>query len=128
METIVIEIPSIKLEWSEWYPWHKYKLNRRTNPNAIKVPKQPGVYEAKLIYDDECLTIGKSDNLHRRIVECLVKGFYGHSAGERIRNNEDTAQIIIRWAITDRPSCVEEELHRQYVDRFDHLPKYTQRT
>ena len=128
METTILEIPTISLKWSDWYPWRVFTLKTQTDPEAIKVPKQPGVYEAKLIEGDERLTIGKSDNLRRRIASGLVKGSLPHSAGERIRENEDTSQIVVRWAMTDQYSLVEAILHSKHIEKFGKLPKYTKRT
>jgi hypothetical protein len=51
-----------------------------------------------------------------------------HSTGEKIRANEDIAEIYVRWAVTDRPSAAEEELHRQYKAKFGQLPQYTVHT
>ena len=31
-------------------------------------------------------------------------------------------------AVTDRPSAVEEELHKRYVEKYGELPKYVKRT
>ena len=118
METI--KIPALALEWTEWLPWDDFKLNLR----GRSIPKTSGVYEAKLVDSQKRLTIGKTSNLCRRIERGLVKGSLPHSAGKRIRESEDTSQIVIRWAETDRPACVEEELHRRYVECHGELPKY----
>jgi hypothetical protein len=77
---------------------------------------------------NERLTIGKASNLRIRVKQGLVKGKISHSTGDRIRNNEDTSNIVIRWALTDKPSCVEEELHKKHIEDFGHLPKYTKST
>ena len=58
----------------------------------------------------------------------MVKGKVPHSTGERIRKLEDVVHINIRWAITDRPSACEEELHKLYVNIHGCLPLYTKRT
>jgi len=42
--------------------------------------------------------------------------------------NENVSTIVLRWAVTTRPSAVEEELHRRYKEKFGRLPKYTQHT
>jgi hypothetical protein len=128
METMNLEITPIVLEWSDWYPWERYKLHQRTNPSSIKVPNQPGVYEARLVDEDEMLTIGKSNKLSRRIINGLVKGIIPHSAGERIRETEDTTKIVVRWAKTDQYSLAEAILHSQHIEMFGRLPKYTKRT
>jgi hypothetical protein len=125
METMILEIPPIMLEWSEWYSWDQFKQNQHAN---VSVPTQPGVYEAKLIREEKRLTIGKSTNLSRRIVAGLIRGNIPHSAGERIRANETTSQILIRWAITEQISLVEAILHTKHIERFGILPIYTRQT
>ena len=126
-EKEIIKIPEITLEWSEWCPWDDIKKDTRSG--GIEIPnKTPGVYEVKYKDKDERLTIGKASDLRMRIRQGLVKGKTPHSAGKRIRQNEDTAKIIIRWAITDRPAAVEEELHRKHREKFCRLPKYVEHT
>ncbi len=123
-----IKIPPIELKWSEWIPWDKLKIDAR-GITGIKVPnKKSGVYEAKFISAEERLTIGKASDLRMRIKQGLVKGKTPHSSGKRIRSNEDTSKIVVRWAITDRPAAVEEELHRLYRRKHGTLPKYTKQT
>ncbi|MCP4416012.1 MAG: hypothetical protein GY805_05285 [Chloroflexi bacterium] len=123
-----IEIPPITLKWSEWTTWSRFKLDARTDPNAVQVPNLPGVYEVKLIDHEKRLTIGKASNLRMRVKQGLVKGNTPHSSGKKIRKEEDHSAIVIRWAVTKRPSTVEEELHKKHIDFFGGLPKYTQRT
>ena len=91
-------------------------------------PSEPGVYEARLVDEEHCLTIGKASDLRMRIKQGLVKGKVPHSTGVRLRAEEDTNSIVIRWATTDRPSAAEEELHKQHVARFGALAKHTERT
>jgi hypothetical protein len=86
------------------------------------------VYEAKYRDSDERLTIGRASRLDRRIRQGLVKGKLLHSAGRKIREGEDTSKIVIRWACTDRPSAVEEALHRLHRERFGRLPVYVDHT
>jgi hypothetical protein len=62
-----------------------------------------------------------------RIKGRLLKG-RKHSSGVRILANEDTSKVEVRWAVTDRPGAVEEDLHKKYKARFGGLPKYTQHT
>lgn len=128
MDIRYIEIPPITLDWSEWFVWSRFKLDARSDPNAIRLPNSPGVYEARLIDDGKRLTIGRGSNLRMRVKQGLVKGKVPHSAGKRIRKEEDTSAIIIRWAETERPAAVEEELHRRHIEIFGRLPKYTERT
>jgi hypothetical protein len=63
-----------------------------------------------------------------RVQQGLVRGNVPHSAGDRIRKEEDLTEVELRWAETDRPAAVEEELHRQYIDEHGHLPKHTRTT
>lgn len=128
MDVQHIVIPPIILKWSDWYNWDTFVTDVRTDSAGIRVPNQKGVYEVKLVDTDERLTIGKASNLRMRIKQGLVKGKVPHSSGRDIREKEDTTQIVIRWAVTNRPSAVEEELHRKYVEKFGKLPKYTDRT
>ena len=123
-----INIPPIALSWSSWIPWDELKLDARYE-GGVKVPnKVTGVYEAKYKDEEERLTIGKASDLRMRIKQGLVKGKVPHSAGNRIRREEDLSKIVVRWAITDRPSAVEEELHKQHIKKFGKLPKYTEHT
>ena len=129
MEIQDIHIPAIQLQWSTWYPWKLFLLDARKDPNGITPPNASGVYEAK--YEDEQarLTIGKASNLRKRVKQGLVKGKVSHSSGKRIRKFDDTTNIVIRWAETDRPSAIEEELHRLYKEEHNgNLPKRTLRT
>jgi len=123
-----IEISPIILKWSDWYPWDQLILDVRTEANSVKIPSKPGVYEAKLVTSNTFLTIGKASDLRMRVRQGLIKGKVPHSSGEKIRMAEDLSQIHIRWAETNRPACVEEELHKRYVAEHGVLPKYTQRT
>jgi hypothetical protein len=127
MEKDIIRIPEIVLEWSAWNLWENLKTDGQTGVD-IRIPKEPGVYEVRLNESSERLTIGKTNNLQRRVKQGLVKGQIPHSTGEKIRANEDIAEIYVRWAVTDRPSAAEEELHRQYKAKFGQLPKYTLHT
>jgi len=124
-QTIVI--PKIVLEWSEWVRWseiEKYaRLGGARIPNGVS-----GVYQARHADTDECLTIGKASNLRMRIRQGLVTGKALHSAGIKIRASENTETIVVRWAITNRPAAVEEELHRLYKIKFGKYPKYTKHT
>jgi excinuclease UvrABC nuclease subunit len=127
METQDVYIPPIHLEWSAWVTWNQLMKDARSS--GIRIPNgKPGVYEARLEHNLERLTIGKASDLRRRIRQGLIKGKAQHSSGERIRANEDINRIEIRWAETDRPSAVEEELHKQYLARFGEWPRYTYHT
>jgi len=127
METQDINIPKIHLEWSAWVGWNELMEDARSG--GIRIPNgKPGVYEARIINNPERLTIGKASDLRMRIRQGLIKGKTKHPAGGSIRANENTANIEIRWAETDRPSAVEEELHKQYLAHFGKWPKYTYHT
>jgi excinuclease UvrABC nuclease subunit len=128
METKTIRIPVIKLRWSDWFPWERFKLDARRDPSSVTPPSEPGVYEARLVDKEDRLTIGKTGNLRKRIKQELVKGKGKHSTRKRLAAEEDTNSIVIRWATTDRPSATEEELHKQHIARFGGLPKHTERT
>ncbi len=97
---------------------------------GVAIPnKTPGVYEVRYVdADDERLHIGKASDLRWRIRQGLVKGKAPHSTGKRIRAMEDVSRLVVRWAVTDRPACAEEELHREYCTKFGVLPTYTLRT
>jgi excinuclease UvrABC nuclease subunit len=123
-----INIPPIVLEWSEWIPWDDLRIDARSE-GGLRVPNRtPGVYEARFAESEERLTIGKAANLRQRIKQGLVKGKARHSAGKKIRASEDVSAIVVRWAVTDRPAAVEEELHRRHRAKFGRLPTYTKRT
>lgn len=127
MEKETITISSIELEWSDWTPWVQLKADARSG--GIKIPnKKAGVYEVKYKDSEERLTIGKASNLRMRIKQGLIKGKIPHSSGEKIRNQENMTELVVRWAITDRPAAVEEELHKRYFKKFDKLPKYVKFT
>ena len=128
MEEEVIDISRVVLKWSEWVSWDDLKIDARYS-GGVKVPNYwPGVYEVKYLDSEERLTIGKASDLRMRIKQGLVKGKVPHSAGKRIRGQEDVSKIVVRWAITDRPAAVEEELHRRYQSKFGGLPRYTKHT
>jgi len=125
-EEEALELPPILLEWSRWERWDdiaEYGLAFLDLPRG-----KPGVYEARLQGSEERLTIGRASNLRHRILNGLIRGHASHPAGGKIRDQEDVHQVLIRWAVTDRPAAAEEELHRRHLARFGHLPKYTLRT
>ena len=127
-EDTIINIPTIVLRWSDWTSWDSLKIDAR-GEGGVRVPnKTSGVYEAKYADGDERLTIGKAADLRMRIKQGLVKGKVPHSAGEKIRAQEKTSRIVIRWAKTDRPAATEEELHKRHVAQFGKLPKYVEHT
>ena len=124
MENVIqiIQIPKITLNWSEWTPWYNI-VEDADIPNHTK-----GVYEVKIRNQEKRLQIGKSSNLRRRIRQGLIKGKAKHSSGKRIREKEDLDRIVVRWATTEYPSAVEEELHKKHHERFGGLPEYVKLT
>jgi len=123
-----LTIPEIKLEWVDWATWTD--LQRST---ANVYGKETGVYEVKYRdLDDSAprLHIGRAGNkqsLQSRI-RAMVKGENGHSTGKRICVQENIANLVVRWARTDRPAAAEEELHRLHKQKHGNLPKYDQHT
>ena len=123
-----ITIPPIRLEWSDWVPWDNLNRDARKE-GGVRVPNRvPGVYEVRA-GDSECrLTVGRTSNLRFRIKQALVRGIAPHPAGEKIRANEDVSSVVVRWAQTQRPAAVEEELHIRHIRKYGELPKYTGHT
>ena len=142
-----IEIPPIKLDWSNWESWNslketykkfgKFVAEEEVNglkvghfePIGIGVPSKSGVYEVRLKgSNDNRLTIGESVSLKIRIKNALIKGSLDHSSGVKIKAHEDLENIEVRWAETEWPCAAEEYLHKTYKKKFGQLPKYTKRT
>ncbi len=128
MNKETIQIPPITLDWSDWVSWNSLKVDSRSGQGVIVPNKVSGVYDVRYVGAEERLTIGKASDLRFRIKQGLVKGKAKHSAGTRIRANEDTSRIEVRWATTDRPAAAEEDLHKRYQAKFGELPKYTEHT
>jgi hypothetical protein len=118
----LIYFPPIELLWSKWTEWND--LANDINPKTKPPRKKPGVYEARLYDDEKRLIIGKAPNLKRRIIRGLIRGTRSHANGKRIRADEDTSKIVVRWACTDRPTAVKKELHKRHLNKFGVLPKY----
>jgi len=116
-----IKIPTIILEWNEWTLWNDLE---KKYSQGIKVADMPGVYEVKYEESEELLYIGQGKNLRHRIKQGLIRGKTQHDAGYKIRNNENTSKISVRWAETDRPAGVEEHLLKVYEKSFGKLPIY----
>ena len=108
------------LEWSAWVPWNEI-LSRKT-----QAPRQPGVYEARHRDQEVRLHIGETNLLTRRVAY-LVRGGGPHSAGKRIRANENADTVRVRWAATDRHQEIEALLLREHENRFGRLPIHTKR-
>jgi hypothetical protein len=125
-ETIIL--PPIILRWSAWTPWADLLVDSRSGAGIMIPNGVPGVYEVRYAGADEWLHIGRASDLRMRIRQGLVKGKVPHSTGERIRAQEDTARLVVRWAVTDRPAATEEELHKRHQAKFGKLPTYTLRT
>jgi hypothetical protein len=123
-----LELPPIVLEWSPWMRWDHLEGDQRRGAVAQVPDAQPGVYEPMMEGKQERLVIGRTSDLRARVKQALIGGTAVHPAGDKIRENEDTSRVRIRWAVTDRPAAAEEELHRQHVRRHGKLPKYTHRT
>ncbi|MYE53620.1 MAG: hypothetical protein F4X34_00265 [Chloroflexi bacterium] len=127
-----IHIEPIVLDWSEWHCWDDVK--RLVKDGGVNVPDDTGVYEVKLDCERKRLTIGKTgSSLRMRVKQALVKENGVHSTGQRIRadiknGKLPASDIRIRWAVTERPAAVEEELHIRYQGKFGELPKYTRST
>ena len=109
------------VRWSEWFRWGDIASGR------IRAPRRAGVYEVRPRDQEMRLTIGETNLLQRR-VSYLVRGTGPHSAGERIRASEDVANVLVRWAVTERHEEVEQHLHGAHRDRFGRLPTHTRRT
>jgi len=124
----LMSIPRITLDWTEWIAWEEIKLDARHEGGVIVPNRVSGVYEVRHEDDEERLSIGRASDLRMRIKQGLVRGKVPHSTGDKIRSKEDISRIVIRWAATDRPAAVEEELHRRHVEQFGRLPKHTKHT
>ena len=112
-----VHIEPIVLDWSEWHSWRSAREGGVTLPN-----KEPGVYEARLSGSEERLAIGKARDLRKRVKQGLMGGNAGDPAGEDLGAGED---VVVRWAVTERPAAVAEELQIRHKGRFGELPKYT---
>jgi hypothetical protein len=117
----VAPIGTAMASWSDWASWSDLKEGR------IRPPKVSGVYEARLS-DGEILTIGRASNLGSRVCQALVKGVLPHSAGERIRVEEDLTQVQVRWQVTEDPEGLERALHAEHLRVYGKLPKHVIRT
>ncbi len=126
-EEVVLELGSIVLEWCWWEWWTDLRADRRTG-EGVGMPRAAGVYEARLYGEEQRLYIGRACNLERRVRHSMISGASEHDAGRRIEANEDLSRVCVRWASTDRPAAVEEELLRRHMQQFGALPKYCEHT
>ncbi len=63
----MIRIPTVRLQWSDWFHWDELKIDARRG--GVPIPnEEPGVYEARIENEDERLTIGRT-TLYRRMNE-----------------------------------------------------------
>ena len=113
-----VHIEPILLEWSEWHSWRDVARQ----DCAVAPCEQEGVYEAKISGRKERLAIGKAKDLRARVKHGLMDGKAGDPAGEDLGAGED---VVVRWAATERPAAVVEELQIRHKGRFGELPRYT---
>lgn len=108
------------LAWSNWVSWNS--VNALVHEGGVKIPsRKSGVYEVRIRgEEDKRQHIGRASDLRGRVRQGLVRGKRPHTAGDRLREKgkEFLAQLEIRWAETDRPAAVEEELHKRYLRKF----------
>lgn len=120
-----VHIEPIVLDWSEWHSWRD--VERDAREGGVTLPnKEPGVYEARLSGSEKRLAIGKTRDLRKRVKQGLIGGkVAGDPAGGALGAGED---VVVRWAVTERPAAVAEELQIRHKGRFGELPKYTRDT
>ena len=122
-----VEIPVIVLHWSYQWRWEEIAGAREDSRDIDLPPGAPGVYDVRAKGRYETLYIGQTSDLMRRVYYGLVQGVMPHVAGDKIRENENLADLSVRWAYTDRPAAVEEELHRLHIETFGYPPTYAGR-
>jgi len=120
-----LELPPIWLPWSCVEDWTDVIGTGEHSDEILLPPAKPGVYEVKVRGEAEPIYIGKTLNLRRRIMEALIEGSMLHTAGQKMRENENFADLSVRWAVTDRPAAAEEELWRRHVEFWGRPPKYS---
>jgi len=123
-EHVSLDIGRIDLAWS-WWEWWRDIRSGFLGGAHVDVPREPGVYEVRLYGESRRLYIGRAVNLQMRVIHQLVRGTGLHAAGRKIEEHEDLNEICVRWALTERPAAVEEELLRQHVAEWGGPPKYT---
>jgi len=125
-ERVRLDIGTIELDWS-WWEWWTDLRDGFLGGARVQVPEKLGVYEVKLHGEPTLLYIGRAQNLHVRVLDQLAKAGTHHSAARKIAARELVEQICVRWATTDRPAAVEEELLRAHLEAWKTLTKYTVR-
>ena len=115
-----VHIDPILLEWSEWHSWRAVDLDVRKGGTIV--PSSRGVYEAKFSNSEERLAIGKAKDLRMCVKQGLMRWQPGHQSGVDVLWHQD---VVVRWAATERPAAVVEELQIRHKGRFGELPKYT---
>lgn len=120
---------SLKFEWYPWVSWDDMKQYAGGKRPLVSIPKEAGVYEVRHVdrKPDECLLIGRADNLENRIREELVKGDKTpHPNRQQLlaEASGDTSKLVVRWATTDFNLELENLLLNKYKKRFRGLPKY----
>lgn len=116
-----VHIEPIVLEWSEWHSWRDVDQDVRKGGTVVP-NKQPAVYEVKISEREERLAIGKARDLRMCVKQGLMRWKPGHPSGDEFRWRND---VVVRWAVTERPAAVVEELQIRHKGRFGELPKYT---
>ncbi len=122
-----MEFPLVVLRWSYQWGWDELANAADDSPDIDLPPEAPGVYDVRGRGRYESLYIGQTQDLLRRVYYGLVKGILPHTAGDKIRENENPPDLSVRWAYTDRPAAVEEELIRLHIETFGHPPTYAAR-
>ena len=120
---------SLKFEWYPWVSWDDMKQYAGGKRPLVPIPKEAGVYQVRHIdrKPDECLLIGRADNLENRIREELIKGDKTpHPNRQQLlaEASGDTSKLVVRWATTDFNLELENLLLNKYKKRFRGLPKY----
>lgn len=115
-----IRIEPITLAWTRWHDWDS--LRRRSNSvGGIAITQAGGVYEIRHTKSSEPIYIGCTNRLWRRL-KVLLRG--KHKPGFKILNSLRTNALKIRWAETQRPACIEEELLNRFQRRHRRLPRF----
>ena len=82
-EQTVLEIGTIKLDWSDWVPWRDVSADNRAGA-GVSIPNMiADVYEVRSVDNetDDRIYIGRAGDLRLRVRQGLVKGKLPHSGG-----------------------------------------------